>query len=110
MTKEISSPSVPTQPSVEAMLAQLVAVNSISSTDAGLDRSNAAVIDLLAAWLRAIGAEVSIHEVIASPRKLNLIAKLGTGDGGLVFSGHTDTVPYDGQRWATDPFVLTEQK
>ncbi|NQD37428.1 acetylornithine deacetylase [Permianibacter sp. IMCC34836] len=104
-------PEVPSKPlpTIEQMLTELVAVNSISSTESSLDRSNAGVIDLLAGWLRAAGAEVTVHEVISTPRKLNLIARIGQGDGGLVFSGHTDTVPYDGQRWATDPFVLTEQ-
>ncbi len=110
MTKEIASASDRSGLDIEAMLRQLVAVNSISSTETALDQSNAGVIDLLAGWLRSLGAEVNIHEVITNPRKLNLIAKLGSGDGGLVFSGHTDTVPYDGQRWATDPFVLTEQE
>ena len=112
MSQEILSNGQSPLPSIEAMLAQLVAVNSISSTEPELDRSNEGVINLLAGWLRQLGAEVSIHEVIGTPRKLNLIAKLGTGDnqtGGLVFSGHTDTVPFDAQRWATDPFVLTEQ-
>lgn len=109
MSQEISADSTTSLPTVQAMLGQLVAVNSISSTEPALDRSNEGVITLLAGWLRQIGAEVSIHEVIGTPRKLNLVAKLGQGDGGLVFSGHTDTVPYDAQRWATDPFRLTEQ-
>lgn len=110
MSQEISTDSASALPTVEAMLSQLVAVNSISSTEPALDRSNEGVITLLAGWLRQIGAEISIHEVIGTPRKLNLVAKLGQGDGGLVFSGHTDTVPYDAQRWATDPFRLTEQE
>ena len=28
---------------------------------------------------------------------------------GIVFSGHTDVVPVDGQDWATDPFAVTEK-
>ena len=44
----------------------------------------------------------------SQPDKANLIATLGTGSGGLVFSGHTDTVPYDEGRWNSDPFRLTE--
>ena len=109
MTTNFSPPTAPTLPTIAEMLSQLVAINSISSTEPALDRSNAGVIDLLAGWLQSLGAEVTVHEVIAQPRKLNLIAKLGHGDGGLVFSGHTDTVPYDAGRWQTDPFTLTEQ-
>jgi len=49
--------------------------------------------------------------------KANLFATLpathgpqaGSGQGGIVLSGHTDVVPVDGQNWDTDPFVLTEK-
>ena len=34
---------------------------------------------------------------------------LGSGPGGLVLSGHTDTVPFDDKRWQSDPFTLTER-
>jgi acetylornithine deacetylase len=30
--------------------------------------------------------------------------------GGIVFSGHTDVVPVDGQHWHTPPFELTEKE
>ena len=29
--------------------------------------------------------------------------------GGIVLSGHTDVVPVDGQKWASNPFELTER-
>jgi acetylornithine deacetylase len=29
--------------------------------------------------------------------------------GGLVLAGHTDTVPFDGELWQSDPFTLTER-
>jgi acetylornithine deacetylase len=41
--------------------------------------------------------------------KYNLIAVAGKGEGGLVLSGHTDTVPYDEGGWKFDPFKLTEE-
>jgi acetylornithine deacetylase len=47
-------------------------------------------------------------DVPGHPGKANLIATLGSGPGGLVLSGHTDTVPYDASRWNHDPFRLTE--
>ena len=28
-------------------------------------------------------------------------------DGGVLFNGHTDVVPVEGQKWSTDPFNLT---
>ncbi|MEE9357430.1 MAG: M20/M25/M40 family metallo-hydrolase [Sedimenticolaceae bacterium] len=37
------------------------------------------------------------------------MASAGTGPEGLVLSGHTDTVPFDGDQWKTDPFKLTER-
>ena len=36
--------------------------------------------------------------------KANLFATLGEGKaGGIILSGHTDTVPWDGQDWSMDP-------
>ncbi len=96
-------------PAIPDMLARLVAERSISSTEADLDCSNAGVIALLAGWLRTLGAEVKVFDVIAAPlRKQNLIARFGQGEGGLVLSGHTDTVPFDAGKWQTDPFTLTD--
>jgi acetylornithine deacetylase len=38
-----------------------------------------------------------------------MIATLGSGDGGLVLAGHTDTVPFDEGRWQSDPFKLLDK-
>lgn len=44
----------------------------------------------------------------ATRTKANLYATIGPSDrSGYILSGHTDTVPVDGQDWASDPFVLT---
>ncbi|MDH3980482.1 MAG: acetylornithine deacetylase, partial [Gammaproteobacteria bacterium] len=43
-----------------------------------------------------------------TPAKTNLVATLGSGPGGLVLSGHTDTVPFDSGKWQHDPFQLTD--
>ena len=32
------------------------------------------------------------------------------GPGGLVLTGHSDTVPFDAERWATDPLELVEDE
>lgn len=41
-------------------------------------------------------------------RKANLFATLGSGQGGVVLSGHTDVVPVEGQPWDHDPFALVQ--
>ena len=91
-------------------LSQLVAAPSISCTNPKLDMGNRQVIDLLANWLGDVGFAIDIQTVEGHANKANLIATLGehngNTEGGLVFSGHADTVPYDQQRWSTDPFSL----
>jgi acetylornithine deacetylase len=90
-------------------LRQLVGTSSISSTDARWDQGNRAVIDLLAGWLADMGFGVEIQAVTPRGDKANLIATLGSGPGGLVLAGHTDTVPFDEGRWHSDPLALTER-
>lgn len=70
--------------------------------------SNRPVIDLLAGWLEDSGFDVQILPIENSANKFNLIATLGRGTGGLILSGHTDTVPFDEHRWQQDPFRLNE--
>jgi len=94
-------------PPLTQLIQQLIATPSISSTAPALDQSNEGVIHLLANWLRELAFEVEISPV--AEHKWNLVATLGSGPGGLVFSGHTDTVPFDQQRWSQDPFQLTEK-
>lgn len=83
---------------------QLIATPSVSSVSPQLDQSNRPVIDLLADWLEEAGFAVRIEPLPGRPDKANLIATLGSGPGGLVLAGHTDTVPYDAGRWRYDPF------
>ena len=102
-------------PPLFAMLQQLVAAPSVSCSTPALDMSNRGVIDLLATWLLALDFEVQIIPITgqATPAgqlpKANLIATRGSGPGGLVLAGHTDTVPYDTHSWQQDPFALTER-
>ncbi len=97
-------------PGVREMLARLVALPSISSATPQWDYSNEPVVRLLAEWLEGLGFNNEILPVPGMPGKVNLIATLGSGPGGLVLSGHTDTVPFDEARWQTDPFTLTEKQ
>lgn len=96
-------------PGIQDMMARLVALPSISSANPDWDHSNEAVVRTLAEWLEPLGFDIELLPVPGMPGKYNLIATLGRGDGGLVLSGHTDTVPYDDKRWQSDPFRLTER-
>jgi len=95
-------------PGLLEMIHALIATPSISSVTPDFDQSNRSVIDLLANWLTGLGYAVEVLPVGDSGDKANLIATLGSGPGGLVLAGHTDTVPYDEARWNYDPFSLTE--
>ena len=92
------------------MLQELVALPSISSPDARFDQSNRAVIESLAAWAESLGFRVEVQSLPSQPEKANLIATLGEGEGGLLLSGHSDTVPYDEEAWTSDPFQVTERQ
>ena len=95
-------------PKLPLLLQQLIAIPSISCTDPGIDQGNLAVIEQLADWFNALGFATEIQVVDAERNKANLIATIGSGNEGLVLAGHTDTVPYDANRWQFDPFNLTE--
>lgn len=97
-----------TIPSLLTMMNELIATPSISSVNPSFDMSNMNVINLLAGWLETAGFSVEILAIPNQQNKANLIATLGTGSGGLVLSGHTDTVPYDEGRWQHAPFKLTQ--
>lgn len=100
-----------TQVSLMQMIRQLIATPSVSCVNPDIDQSNMGVINLLANWLEQLGFQVEIMPVANG--KANLIATLGTLNenskhGGLILAGHTDTVPYDDDRWQHDPFKLSE--
>lgn len=96
-------------PSPLDMLRQLIATPSVSSPDARFDQSNRGVVELVGDWAESLGFEVRVESLPGTTRKANLIATLGRGEDGLVLSGHTDTVPYDAERWRSDPFMLDER-
>lgn len=95
-------------PSLRAQFDALLQTQSISCSQPDLDQSNLGVIHLLAAWLEDLGFSCQIQPIPGEPGKANLIATLGSGPGGLVLAGHTDTVPCDPELWQHDPFKLTE--
>jgi len=65
--------------------------------------SNLALIDTIADHLRTLRVPIRITRD-ESGTKANLFATIGQGkSGGVILSGHTDTVPWDGQDWTLDP-------
>lgn len=93
-------------PSLKDQFAALIAAPSVSCTQAHWDQSNRAVIELLSSWLGDLGFVCETQQV--SPSKFNLLASYGSGPGGLVLAGHSDTVPFDAALWQSDPLKLTE--
>ena len=93
-------------PSLKQQFAELIALPSVSCTQADIDQSNLPVIERLADWLTTLGFACEIQQV--EPGKANLLATRGTGPGGLVLAGHSDTVPCDPALWKSDPFALRE--
>ncbi len=92
-------------------LGELIRLASISSSNIEIDMSNEPVVEFLAQQLEDLGFDC---EVVPSPSatgngKFNLIATCGSGPGGLVLAGHTDTVPCDENLWNSDPFQLSER-
>ena len=96
-------------PTFDDMLTRLVGEPSVSSTTPEIDRSNLAVIEHLANWLDDLGFATELMPLPDNPRKANLVATFGSGEGGLVLAGHTDTVPFDDTKWQSDPFKVTEK-
>lgn len=83
---------------------QLIAVDTTSH------KTNLPLLELVSDRLNDLGISTAIRP---SPTgdKANLIATIPAANGetndGLVFSGHTDVVPVDGQDWTSDPFVAS---
>ena len=96
-------------PNFEQSLTQLIANASISSTDESWDQGNLSVIQLIATWFEQLGFSINIQAVPESRHKYNLLAKLGSGEGGLLLAGHSDTVPFDEHRWRSDPHKVIIQ-
>ena len=93
---------------IECMHA-LIACPSVSSVSPQWDQGNFDVVDLLDQWFRILGFDTRVMPVKGYADKYNLVASAGRGPGGLVLSGHTDTVPYDEGKWRFDPFRVEER-
>lgn len=96
-------------PKIKQQLSTLISLPSISSTLDEYDMSNEGVINQLASWCESLGFKVDVQCVDAERKKFNMLATLGSGPGGLILSGHTDTVPCNIERWNSDPFKLEDK-
>ncbi|MFC5500485.1 acetylornithine deacetylase [Caenimonas terrae] len=75
----------------------LVRMNTVSAN------SNLALIHFIRDELKRLGVSARLT-YNADKTKANLFATLGEGKpSGVILSGHTDTVPWDGQDWSVDP-------
>jgi len=98
--------AVPSKAALE-MIERLIAFPTVSRD------SNLGLIEYARDYLVRLGVEP--HLVYdARERKANLFCTLADDSArvqsaGIVLSGHTDTVPIDGQDWASDPFKATHR-
>ncbi len=84
-------------PDALAWAQRLVRLNTVSR------ESNLPLIECIADHLRTLRIPVRLTYDEAR-RKANLFATIGEGKpDGVILSGHTDTVPWDGQAWTVDP-------
>ena len=79
----------------------LVQMNTVSAN------SNLELIHFVRDALQSFGVKSRLTWN-ADRTKANLFATLGEGKpAGVILSGHTDTVPWDGQAWTVDPLSAT---
>jgi acetylornithine deacetylase len=85
------------------MLDRLIAFDTTSRN------SNLPLMEFVGDYLRAHGVPFRVsHD--PTGQKANIHAVIGRpGPGGLALSGHVDTVPVEGQDWASDPFALRRE-
>jgi len=102
VNKPLPTDAIAPSPAALEMIDRLIAFPTVSRD------SNLGLIEYARDYLAHLG--VRSHLVYdVSGRKANLFATLAdepeaVRTGGIVLSGHTDTVPVDGQDWSSDPF------
>ncbi|KAK7194452.1 Peptidase family M20/M25/M40/Peptidase dimerization domain containing protein [Novymonas esmeraldas] len=88
-------------------LAKLISFDSTSRN------SNLDVVTYIKEYLDSVGVKAEVL-LDATKTKANLFATIpsqsGATKGGIVLSGHLDTVPVDGQTWDSDPFKVVEKE
>lgn len=91
-------------PKLLDLASRLVGFDTVSA------KSNVPAVEWIAGELEARGCAVSLqrYEDVRGVPKVNLVARFGPPEpGGLLISGHVDTVPFEGQTgWSRDPLRL----
>ncbi len=88
---------------IESLLSKLISFKTISR------QSNKELIIFIKDYLKKNNIDSTLFE--GEKNQFNLYAKIGPNvNGGIIFSGHTDVVPTDGQKWKSDPFKLVKKK
>lgn len=82
------------------LLAKLVGFDTTSA------KSNLDLIAFVQDYLNGHGIPSSLVPS-EDGKKACLFATIGSGEGGVGLSGHSDCVPVTGQSWTSDPFTLT---
>lgn len=100
-------------PSFIEIYNELITIPTISNVaDAKLDYSNKLLVEKLANWLADLGFKIILTPIPNTRDKYNLLATYSNNAndtlGGLLLSGHTDTVPFDEGLWTKNPFKVTE--
>ena len=84
------------------ILEKLVSFKTISGT------STKEINKFIVEYLKKYGLEPVLSYDDDGERS-NIFVTIGPKiDGGVLFNGHTDVVPVEGQKWSTDPFTLTQ--
>ena len=84
-------------PTTLQLVQSLIGMNTVSQN------SNLELIHFVRDELAHLGVKSRLS-YNADKTKANLFATLGEGrPAGIILSGHTDTVPWDGQEWSTPP-------
>ncbi|MFC5520615.1 acetylornithine deacetylase [Polaromonas jejuensis] len=97
------TPALTPSPRALQLIQTLVQMNTVSHN------SNLALIHFVRDELQKLGV-ASRLTTSADKTKANLFATLGEGKpAGIILSGHTDTVPWDGQDWTGDPLSAAIQ-
>ncbi|MCX8004576.1 MAG: acetylornithine deacetylase [Burkholderiaceae bacterium] len=108
----MNAPSAPAGAAAVPSAAALQMIDALLAYPTVSRDSNLGLIEHARDYLARLGAKPRlIYD--SSRRKANLFCSLGDEaamrSGGLVLSGHTDTVPVDGQDWDSDPFRATHR-
>lgn len=85
------------------LFSKLISFKTVSKT------SNQNLVNFIKNYLSEFS--IQTQSIEGAKGQFNLYARIGPNQkGGILYSGHTDVVPTEGQNWNTDPFKLIKKK